>query len=164
LREIAEACIRRGYQYAAVTDHSYGLKIAGGMSMADATRQRSAIEEVNAARGNQFRMLQGIEANIDAVGRLDLSEEEAATFDVVWPRRIRGSEGTRIRPTDARRASRIRQFGFSPTSRAHRRIARGCRRRLEHGVRIGGRARRRHRNRWRSRAAGSRPHAGRSRS
>jgi histidinol phosphatase-like PHP family hydrolase len=83
LREIAEACIRRGYQYAAVTDHSYGLKIAGGMSMADATRQRSAIEEVNAARGNQFRMLQGIEANIDAVGRLDLSEEEAATFDVV---------------------------------------------------------------------------------
>jgi putative hydrolase len=83
LHEIAEACRRRGYEYAAVTDHSYGLKIAGGMSMGEATRQRSAVDEVNAERGNQFRLLQGVEANIDAVGKLDLSEEEAATFDVV---------------------------------------------------------------------------------
>jgi len=83
VQEIAEACIERGYQYAAVTDHSYGLKIAGGMSMAEAAEQRRAIEDVNTACGGQFRLLQGIEANIDAVGMLDLSDEEAATFDVV---------------------------------------------------------------------------------
>ena len=81
--EIADACLERGYQYAAVTDHSYGLKIAGGMSMAEAARQRRAIEDVNTAYDGRFRLLQGIEANIDAVGQLDLSDEEAETFDVV---------------------------------------------------------------------------------
>src|SRR4029434_7418969 len=70
VQEIADACVERGYQYAAVTDHSYGLKIAGGMSMAEAADQRNAIDKVNAQHGNQFRLLQGIEANIDTVGRL----------------------------------------------------------------------------------------------
>jgi putative hydrolase len=83
VEEIADACVSRGYQYAAVTDHSYGLKIAGGMSMADAAAQRLAIESVNARYSGRFRMLQGIEANIDTAGQLDLTAEEAATFDVV---------------------------------------------------------------------------------
>lgn len=81
--DIADACVERGYRYAAVTDHSYGLKIAGGMSMAEAAAQRQAVAEVNARYGDRFRLLQGIEANIDAVGHLDLTGEEAATFDVV---------------------------------------------------------------------------------
>ena len=83
VQDIADACLQRGYQYAAVTDHSYGLKIAGGMSMAEAAAQREAIDAVNARCGNHFRLLQGIEANIDATGQLDLSADEAATFDVV---------------------------------------------------------------------------------
>jgi histidinol phosphatase-like PHP family hydrolase len=83
VQEIADACVERGYQYAAVTDHSYGLKIAGGMSMGEAADQRRAINAVNAERGTQFRLFQGIEANIDATGQLDLSDDEAATFDVV---------------------------------------------------------------------------------
>ena len=83
VQEIADACLQRGYQYAAVTDHSYGLKIAGGMSMAEAAEQRNAIDDVNARHGHQFRLLQGIEANIDTAGRLDLTDDEAATFDVV---------------------------------------------------------------------------------
>jgi putative hydrolase len=83
LQEIADACLQRGYAYAAVTDHSHGLRIAGGMSMADAALQRKAIDDVNVGRGRSFRLLQGIEANIDVAGQLDLSDEEAATFDVV---------------------------------------------------------------------------------
>src|SRR6185295_17706956 len=83
LQEIADACLQRGYHYAAVTDHSYGLKIAGGMSMDEAGRQRSAVSDVNVRLGNRFRLLQGIEANIDATGQLDLDEHEAATFDLV---------------------------------------------------------------------------------
>jgi putative hydrolase len=73
----------RGYQYAAVTDHSYGLKIAGGMSMTEAAAQRRAIDDVNARCGGRFRLFQGIEANIDNAGGLDLTREEAASFDVV---------------------------------------------------------------------------------
>jgi histidinol phosphatase-like PHP family hydrolase len=83
VREIADACVARGYMYAAVTDHSYGLRIAGGMSMVEAAQQRRAIDDVNLRMGADFRLLQGIEANIDAQGNLDLSDDEAATFDVV---------------------------------------------------------------------------------
>ena len=53
------------------------------MSIADAVQQRRAIDDVNAHRGQRFRLLQGIEANIDAAGQLDLSDDEAALFDVV---------------------------------------------------------------------------------
>src|SRR5262245_39869348 len=80
---IADACHARGYRYAAVTDHSYGLKIAGGMSMHEAANQRCAIDAVNKANGERFRLLQGIEANIGADGGLDLTNDEAAVFDIV---------------------------------------------------------------------------------
>lgn len=83
LAEIAAACVQRGYHYAAVTDHSYGLKIARGMSMADAGAQRTVINGINADYQGGFRLLQGIEANIDRDGRLDLSDAEAASFDLV---------------------------------------------------------------------------------
>lgn len=83
MREVAEACLERGYRFAAVTDHSHGLKIAGGMSMAEAAEQRRAIDAVNTEYGNRFRLLQGVEANIDAVGELDLDDDEAATFELV---------------------------------------------------------------------------------
>src|SRR6188472_293732 len=83
VHEIADACMARGYTYAAVTDHSHGLKIAGGMSMAEAAEQRRAIDAVNASLGSRFRLLQGVEANIDVAGGLDLSTDEASTFDLV---------------------------------------------------------------------------------
>ena len=34
LESIVEACLARGYRCAGITDHSYGLPIAGGMTMA----------------------------------------------------------------------------------------------------------------------------------
>ena len=83
VEEIAAACIARGYCFAATTDHSYGLRIAGGMSMEDAAAQRAAIDAVNLELGGQFRLLHGVEANIDAHGALDLTAEEAALFEIV---------------------------------------------------------------------------------
>jgi putative hydrolase len=83
LADISQACQSRGYSHAAVTDHSHGLKIAGGMSMQEAADQRRVIDELNATGGNRFRLLQGIEANIDADGQLDLTSEEAAVFELV---------------------------------------------------------------------------------
>lgn len=81
--ELAVACRARGYDYAAITDHSYGLKIAGGMSMAEAAEQRRAIDEVNRQAGAGFRLIQGVEANIGLDGRLDLTADEAASFELV---------------------------------------------------------------------------------
>jgi hypothetical protein len=83
LDDICKACQARGYSYAAVTDHSHGLKIAGGMSMTEAVDQRRAIDRINAAIGDRFRLLRGIEADIGADGALDLSPDEAVLFDIV---------------------------------------------------------------------------------
>jgi putative hydrolase len=83
LAAMSEACQARGYAYAAVTDHSYGLKIAGGMSMEEAANQRREIDVVNTAHRGMFHLFQGVEANIGADGHLDLTEEEAARFDLV---------------------------------------------------------------------------------
>ena len=44
LDDIVEAGIARGYAFCAVTDHSYGLKIAGGVSMADLAEQHREID------------------------------------------------------------------------------------------------------------------------
>jgi histidinol phosphatase-like PHP family hydrolase len=84
LDEIARGCRHRGYSYAAVSDHSHGLKIAGGMSMDDAARQRREIDRINTAgAADDFQLIQGIEANIGPDGRLDLSDEEAGFFEMV---------------------------------------------------------------------------------
>jgi histidinol phosphatase-like PHP family hydrolase len=83
LDEIGEACMARGYRFAAVTDHSFGLKIAGGMSMEAAAEQRRVIERLNAMWGERFRLIHGIEANIGLDGQLDLSTTEAAQFELV---------------------------------------------------------------------------------
>ena len=83
LPELALACARRGYEYAAVTDHSYGLAIARGMTRDAMTRQHVEIDDVNTHTGRAFRLLKGIEANIDRDGALDLSADEVAMFDLV---------------------------------------------------------------------------------
>jgi putative hydrolase len=83
LDEIVEACIARGYRFAAVTDHSYGLAIAGGMSMEAAAGQWQAIDRLNSAYGGRFRLIRGVEANIGGDGTLDLSADEAAQFELV---------------------------------------------------------------------------------
>jgi histidinol phosphatase-like PHP family hydrolase len=83
LAELAEACLARGYSYCAVTDHSYGLPIASGVSMADLARQHTEIDALNREYAGRFRMLKGIEANIRADGRVDMEPGELAQLEIV---------------------------------------------------------------------------------
>lgn len=83
LETIIEGCLERGYSYCAVTDHSYGLPIANGMSMTDLARQHAGIDALNDRYEGQFRMLKGIEANIRPDGRVDMSPAELAMLDIV---------------------------------------------------------------------------------
>ena len=83
IAQMADAGRLRQYGWIGVSDHSYGLKIAGGMSMEDAARQRREIERLNAEWGGAFRVFHGIEANIPADGGLDMSDDEAAVFEIV---------------------------------------------------------------------------------
>jgi putative hydrolase len=82
LEDIVQAGVARGYKYCAVTDHSYGLPIAGGMPMAKALQQHREIETLNARR-HDFRLLKGIEANIRADGSIDMEPDELLQFEVV---------------------------------------------------------------------------------
>jgi len=83
LRDIIEAGIALGYEYNAVTDHSYGLPIAGGVSMERLAKQHREIDRLNAEFGRRFRLLKGIEANIRADGSVDMAPGELATLDIV---------------------------------------------------------------------------------
>jgi histidinol phosphatase-like PHP family hydrolase len=83
LEDIVETGIARGYSYCAVTDHSYGLKIAGGVSMAELAQQHQDIDRLNRKHRGIFRLIKGIEANIRADGSVDMEPHELATLELV---------------------------------------------------------------------------------
>jgi histidinol phosphatase-like PHP family hydrolase len=80
---MAEAALALGHTCLGITDHSYGLPIAHGMSMADVTRQHREIDTLNSEYAGRFRVFKGIEANILADGSLDVQPEERAIFEFV---------------------------------------------------------------------------------
>jgi DNA polymerase (family 10) len=80
--ELAEAAKRLGYSYIAVTDHSQGLKVAGGMSVADLRKKKTEIDKLNKALRN-FRVLYATEVDIDSSGKIDYKDEVLKEFDLV---------------------------------------------------------------------------------
>jgi histidinol phosphatase-like PHP family hydrolase len=83
LEQIIETGLARGYTHSAVTDHSHGLPIAGGLSMARVERQHREIDALNAQYEGRFRLLKGIEANIRADGSVDMTCAELALMEIV---------------------------------------------------------------------------------
>jgi putative hydrolase len=83
LTDIVAAGRAHGYAYVAVTDHSAGLPIANGLTMERFARQRTDIDQLNAAGDGTFRLLAGVEANILGDGRLDVDVEDRRGFDIV---------------------------------------------------------------------------------
>lgn len=83
LESIVEACLARGYACAGMTDHSYGLAVAGGMSMAQAAEQHTVIDALNRRYKGRFRMFKGIEANIRGDGTIDMTADELRQFEFV---------------------------------------------------------------------------------
>lgn len=83
IETLVGGCIARGYRCMCVTDHSYGLPIAGGMSMHDIRAQHAEINKLNKRFGGAFRVLKGIEANILQDGSLDMHPAELQEFDLV---------------------------------------------------------------------------------
>ena len=81
--QLAKGCLKRRYRCMAVTDHSYGLPIAGGMSMADMRQQRAEIDALNKTYGDDFHVLHGVEANILLDGQLDMKPRELRELDLV---------------------------------------------------------------------------------
>jgi DNA polymerase (family 10) len=83
LLKMAEAARDRGLEYGLVTDHSYSLGVAGGLTAEELRRQRAEIEEVNGKLGDSFRLLAGIEVEVRTDGSLDLPDDVLAELDLV---------------------------------------------------------------------------------
>ena len=80
---LAKGCMKRGYRCMCVTDHSYGLPIAGGMKMDEMRAQHAEINQLNKKFGGEFRVFKGVEANILQDGSLDMDPSELPEFDLV---------------------------------------------------------------------------------
>ena len=81
VREMAEKADELGYEYILVTDHGHSLQIANGIDEEELEEQQEEIEEVN--QDVDVEVLQGVEANIDDNGELDISEEKLEELDLV---------------------------------------------------------------------------------
>ena len=86
IAEMAQAAKERSYDYIAITDHSKGLKIAGGIDERALKRQGTEISKVNAAlsqSGSQLIVLRSIEMNLNPRGEGDMSPDCLLGLDIV---------------------------------------------------------------------------------
>lgn len=84
IADMAEAAQERGYEYIAITDHSKGLKIAGGIDEKALARQGREIAGVNAAmRKSGITVLRSIEMNLNPRGEGDMDRPALARLDIV---------------------------------------------------------------------------------
>jgi DNA polymerase (family 10) len=82
IRQMAEACRARGYEYFAVTDHSQALAMANGLNAARLREQAREIAEVQ-ADFSDLKILRGVECDIMRDGSLDLDDEILHELDIV---------------------------------------------------------------------------------
>jgi histidinol phosphatase-like PHP family hydrolase len=95
---MAATARERGYEYIAITDHSKGLKIAGGIGERDLRRQTREIAETNGAiwrSGGRLTVLRSIEMNLNPRGEGDMDPRSLSGLDLVL-----GSFHSSLRRTD----------------------------------------------------------------
>jgi len=82
VEEMAQACIKKGYQYLAISDHSQSAAYAGGLKREDILRQHEEINGLN-EKLHPFKIFKGIESDILGDGSLDYDKETLASFDFI---------------------------------------------------------------------------------
>ena len=83
IAEMAEAARQRDYEYSAITDHSKGLKIAGGIDEKRLAKQQAEIAKVNARAKQRTTVLSSIELNLNPRGEGDMDPKALAKLDLV---------------------------------------------------------------------------------
>ena len=82
IEEIVIKARELGYEYIAITDHSQGLKIAGGLNARELDLKRKDIEKLN-KKYKDIKILFGSEVDIDSDGNLDYPDSVLREMDVV---------------------------------------------------------------------------------
>lgn len=86
IAEMATAAIARGYQYIGITDHTKGLKIAGGIDESSLGRQGREIAKINQGYrklGIDFTVLRSAEVNLSPDGGGDMDPAALGELDLV---------------------------------------------------------------------------------
>jgi histidinol phosphatase-like PHP family hydrolase len=82
--DMADAAIERGYEYIAITDHTKGLKIAGGINEEQLREQAQEIGQVNdRVRESGLTVLRSAELNINPRGEGDMDSRALRQLDIV---------------------------------------------------------------------------------
>ncbi len=79
---MANECIKRGFEYLVLSDHSKAAFYANGLTEERIREQHRYIDELN-AKLKPFKIFKSIECDILNDGSMDYSNEILATFDLV---------------------------------------------------------------------------------
>lgn len=86
IKQMAEACMDRGYEYLGISDHSKTAAYAGGLRVDEIIQQWDEVDELNESfqsEGKNFKIFKGIESDILIEGSLDYPDDILAGFDFV---------------------------------------------------------------------------------
>lgn len=83
LREMVLTARELGHDYLVITDHSPRLTVANGLSAQRLRAQLAQVGELNEELGGAFRVLTGIEVDINEDGTLDQDPDLLAELDIV---------------------------------------------------------------------------------
>lgn len=83
IEEMARGAIARGRKVLAITDHSGGLSVTGGLDVERLRQQRLEMRGVQSRLDGQILLLQGAEVEIRADGSLDYPDDVLDELDIV---------------------------------------------------------------------------------
>jgi DNA polymerase (family 10) len=82
IEEMAQACIKKGYEYLVISDHSKTAAYANGLQEERIIEQHKQIDELN-KKLVPFRIFKSIESDILSDGALDYPDDMLSRFDLV---------------------------------------------------------------------------------
>jgi histidinol phosphatase-like PHP family hydrolase len=83
IAQMKNAATERGYEYIAITDHSKGLKIAGGIDERALQKQAGEIQKTNSRQPTDTVVLRSIELNLNPRGQGDMDPRSLKKLDLV---------------------------------------------------------------------------------
>lgn len=125
--EMAAAAVERGYEYIGITDHTQGLKIAGGLNetrLAQQGREIVALNRELKKQGIPFTILRSAEMNLSPRGEGDMRASALAKLDLVlgcFHSALRGTEDQTARYLAGLRNPDIQILGHPQTRMWNRR-------------------------------------------
>lgn len=83
MEAMVEECIRLGYEYAGISDHSVSAHYANGLSADELESQIEYIDRLNKKYADKIKIFKGVESDILPDGNLDYDEKTLSKLDFV---------------------------------------------------------------------------------